>query len=182
MKLTLSISGKALKLTDGYLNKALVSAVRKAGGDALRALRAEAKRQTRNRTRIRAGYLANTSLPLVFAKGRNLDDLVWVMDVSGRSVPLGEYPRRQTSRGVQVEVVKGQRKLIEGAFLAPTRSGRQSVFLRPTKARYPMGHRLGMSVADTFKDGKIPQAAIGRAQTVFSSAFARLYKLELAKG
>lgn len=182
VKLILTVDGKALKLVDGFLDKALLSAVRKAGGDALRALRAESKRQTRNRTRIRAGYLANTSLPLKFAKGKDLGDLAWTMGVSGKAVPLGEYPRRQTKRGVQVEIVKGQRRLIEHAFLANTRSGRQSVFLRPTKARYPMGHRLGMSVADTFKDGKIPQAAIDRAQLVFSSAFTRLYALELKKG
>jgi hypothetical protein len=103
------------------------------------------------------------------------------MDVSGREVPLGEYPRRQLKRGVSVEIRRGHRTLIKSAFMARSRTGRQGVFLRPSKKRYPMGHRLGLSVADSMADGQVPQAALLRGTTAMGSAFARLLPLELAR-
>lgn len=163
------------------VDRAVFQALKKAGGDALRALRAEAKRRMRERIRIRAGYLANAAFPLRFARGRTVAELAWTMKVSGRAVPLGEYPRRATKKGVSVEVQRGKRALIRGAFLARARTGRQSVFLRPSRLRYPMGHRLGLSVADAMADGQIPAAALERAGSVFSSAFHRLLPLELGK-
>lgn len=165
----------------GGVERAVFNALKKAGGDAIRAVRAESKRQTRERVRIRAGYLADKSLPLAFPTGRKLEDLVWVMRVSGQEVPLGEYPHRKTRRGVSVEIQRGKRTVITSAFLAKGRSGRESVFLRPTKQRYPMGHKLGMSVADSMSDGRIPSAALLRATSVMSSAFVRLLPLELEK-
>lgn len=165
----------------GGMQRALVSALRKAGGDALRAMRAESKRQVRDRVRIRAGFLANKALPLDFPRASTIDGLVWVLRVSGAAVPLGEYPRRQTRKGVSVEVVKGQRRFITGAFLARTKSGRKGVFLRPTGARYPMGHRLGLRVSDSMADGRIPTAVLARAQSVFATAAARLIPLEMSK-
>lgn len=171
--------------TGGFSGKgaerALYQALKKAGGDAIRAVRAEAKRGTRERVRIRAAYLADRSLPLTFPKGRGLSDLVWVMRVSGSEVPLGEYPARQTRKGVSVEVQRGKRTVIRSAFMARGRSARKSVFLRPTKARYPMGHKLGMSVADSMSDGRVPRAALDRGATVLGLAFNRLLALELGK-
>lgn len=163
------------------IQRAVFQAVKKAGGDALRHLRAETKRQVRSRVAIRAGYLAASALPLRFATGRTVEELVWVMRVSGREVPLGEYPRRQTKKGVNVEVQRGRRMLLKGAFLAKSRSGRQSVFLRPSKFRYPMGHRLGLNVVDSMADGQIPAGALGEAGKVFGYAFERLFPLELAR-
>lgn len=163
------------------VERAVFQAVKKAGGDALRRLRAEAKRQVRARVAIRAGYLAASALPLQFARGRRLDELQWVMRVSGREVPLGEYPRRATKKGVNVEVQRGRRVLLKGAFLATARTGRKSVFLRPSKFRYPMGHRLGLNVADAMADGQIPAVALGEAGKVLGAGFARLFPLELAK-
>lgn len=168
-------------LRTAAVERALFRVVKKSGGDALRAMRAEAKRQTRERVRIRAGYLAERALPLTFASGTELGGLVWRMRVSGLPVPLGEYPRRQTRQGVSLEVVKGHRVLLKSAFLATARSGRKSVFLRPSKARYPMGHRLGLSVVDTMADGITANAALERASSVMGSAFARLFPLELMK-
>jgi hypothetical protein len=163
------------------VERAVFRALKKAGGDALRRLRAESKRQTRARVAIRAGYLANTALPLRFATGRGVAELEWVMRVSGRETPLGEYPRRQTKKGVSVEVQRGKRTLIKSAFLARSKSGRLSVFLRPSKFRYPMGHRLGMSVADSMSDGRVPALALATAGQVLGASFVRLFPLELAK-
>jgi hypothetical protein len=164
------------------VEKAITRALSKAGGDAIRALRAESKRQVRNSKRIRAGYLANKSLPLSFPKGvKEIGNLVWTMRVSGKPVPLGEFPRRQTRKGVTVEVNKGQRKLIAGAFLATNKSGRKGVFLRPTEARYPMGHRLGPNVAQTMDDKVMIHYIQLVAERRFKSSFDRLLSLELAK-
>lgn len=163
------------------IEKAVLRALKKAGRDALLRLRAEAKRRTRARIRIRAGYLAASAFRLRFAQGRTVEDLAWVMDVSGREVPLGEYPRRQTKKGVSVEVQRGRRVLLKGAFLAQAKSGRQSVFLRPSKLRYPMGHRLGLSVADSMADGQTPRFALESAGAVLGASFTRLFPIELGK-
>lgn len=160
------------------MERAFYSASKKAGADALRAMRAEAKRAIRARVRIRAAHLSNRALPLRFPQGTTL---LWKMLVSGQPIPLGEYPRRQTRAGVSVEVKAGQRVMIKSAFLAKSRTGRQGVFLRPGKARHPMGHRLGLSAADTMKDGQIPQGALQRAAVVMESAFARLMAMEMKK-
>lgn len=168
-------------LQSAGMERAVFRALKKAGGDALRKLRAEAKRQVRARVSIRAGYLAASTLPLRFATGRAVDELAWVMKVSGREVPLGEYPRRATKKGVSVEVQRGRRVLLKSAFLARSKSGRQGVFLRPSSARYPMGHRLGLSVADSMADGRIPAGALGEAGKALGVSFARLFPLELAK-
>lgn len=167
--------------TGDGVERALFRALKRAGGDAIRAVRAEAKRGTRDRVRIRAGYLANTALPLAFPKGQELSDLAWRMDVSGREAPLGEYPARQTRAGVSVEVQRGRRTLVKSAFIARAKSGRKGVFLRPSKARYPMGHRLGLSVADSMSDGRIPTAALNRGAFVMGAAYERLLAMELAK-
>src|SRR5512145_352891 len=112
-ELAVSWDAKSLKmLRTAAVEKAVFLALKKAGGDALRALRAEAKRKTRERVAIRAGYLAASALPLRYATGRTVDTLVWTMKVSGRAVPLGEYPRRATKKGVSVEVQRGKRALI----------------------------------------------------------------------
>lgn len=181
-ELIVSWDAKSLQvLRTAAVERAIFRALKKAGGDALRALRAEAKRKTRERIAIRAGYLAASAFPLRYATGKTVSELAWTMKVSGRAVPLGEYPRRQTKKGVSVEVQRGKRAQIRGAFLAKARTGRQNVFLRPSRLRYPMGHRLGLSVADAMADREIPAAALERAGSVFSSAFHRLLPLELGK-
>ena len=169
-------------LAEKRIQRALFRAAKKAGRDALKALRAEAKRQTRARVRIRAGYLANRALPLTNAKGKTLEDLVWRMDVSGAAVPLGEYPARRTKKGVSVEIERGKRSIIKGAFLAKTaRSTRKGVFRRPKRERYPMGHRLGLRVSDAMSDGRIPAAALKRSADVFGRALGRLMAMELER-
>lgn len=165
--------------TEKRVMAAVVRSMKRAGGDAIRAVRAASKRSVRERVRLRASYLADRALPLAFPPGRSLDDMAWRMDVSGREVPLGEYPARQTRKGVSVEVQRGRRTVIESAFLAKGRAKRPGVFLRPTERRYPMGHRLGPSVADSMADGRVPSAALERGAEVMESAFYRLLAMEL---
>lgn len=158
-----------------FSEKTIVRAAKRAGKEALKAMRAKAKQRIRERVAIRAGYLADKSFPLQQARGVILEDLEWTMLVSGDPVPLGEYPSRQTKKGVSVEVRKGHRSLIPSAFKAMRTKGqkstREGVFRRPGKERYPMGHRLGLRVSDTFADGQIATVALYRAAERFSEAF-----------
>jgi hypothetical protein len=159
---------------------ALKRALTKSGNDALKAMRAEAKRQVRETKRIKAGYLAAKAFPLTFPRGKQrIDTLVWRMGVSGKAIPLSEFPRAQRKTGVRVEVNRGEPKIIESAFLAKTKDGRKGVFLRPTKARYPMGHKLGPSVADSVH--KLAPAILKRTQEQFRKRFEHWLPTEMAK-
>jgi hypothetical protein len=174
-------SGELAALTGRGVERAVVRALKKAGVDGLRALRAEAKRQVRSRVRIRARYLADRGFPLFYPSGEALESLSWRMGVTKRPVPLGEYPRRQVKQGVSVEVQRGKRVILQGAFLARPQTGWEGVFRRKGKARYPMGHRLGPSVADSMADGQVPRSALNRGSAVLGAAFRRLLPLELGK-
>lgn len=167
--------------SDRKIEGAIVSALRKAGGDGLRAMRAEAKRQVRARKSIKAAYLSNRALPLSSPKGRKLEGLVWAMGISGKEIPLSKYPARQTKKGVSIMVNRGRRKLVRRAFLATMKSGHTGVFLREGKRRLPIKHALSSSVADVFRDKGRPESVTGRGLVVMSGAFRRLFPLELAK-
>lgn len=60
----------------------------------------------------------------------------FVFKISIRSSPRGtfKFPHRQTARGVEVEIKRGKRQLIKGAFVAPLRKdqsvGRKGTFRR----------------------------------------------------
>lgn len=169
-------------LTGSGIERAVVRALRKAGGDGIRAARAELKRGTRARVAIQAGYLADRALPTRFPRGNRLEDLVWGIGVSDEAIPLGRYPRRQVKRGVSVVIERGKRKIIKSAFLQHRkRTERLSVFKRKGKTRYAMGHLLGPSLADLQADGRVPRAALNRGATVLGAAFRRLLPLELDK-
>lgn len=168
---------------DKAFQAAVVRALKKAGSDALRLMRAESKRQIRKTRAIKAGFLTD-AFPLTYSKGNSISDLGWRMDVSGKAVPLGQYPVRQTKKGVSVEVVRGVRKLIRGAFLATatkSEDGRAGVFLRPGKARYPMGHRLGPTVSDNMRQRGLITAVYVAVQNRFAATFNRVLPGELAK-
>jgi hypothetical protein len=63
------------------------------------------------------------------ASGTDLAGMTWVVNVSGEPVPLVAYPYRQTKQGVSVEVNRGKRTLLKGAFIATMQepSNRSSV-------------------------------------------------------
>lgn len=169
---------------DERVAKALARALKKSGNRAIRALRAEAKRQVRQRSPIKAKYLADTALPLTMPSGSAIPDLVWTMRVSGAAVPLGQFPKRQTKKGVVVTVSRGKSVLIPHAFLALAKRSMKGdsnpigVFLRPGKARYPMGHRVGPRVSDLMNSKEIILAIQKRTQEVFSKEFKRIWPLE----
>lgn len=171
-------------LTDGFgrdVQRAVLRAVSKAGGDALRGMRAASSRSIRSKKRIRAGRVTR-GLPLHFPRGaRELDALEWRMDVLGTPAPVASYPFRATRRGVNVAINKGARALIPGAFVATMKSGHVGIFQRRGKARLPIDPLLTTRISDVFADsGMIPDVQ-ARTQERFAASFARLFPLELAK-
>jgi hypothetical protein len=179
------------------VEKALVRALSKAGADAIRAMKAESSRKIRERKRIKVARV-NRSLPLYFPEAKELGRMAWAMKVSGKLVPLAEFPHRQTKRGVSVAVNVGQRKLIKGAFVATMKSGHLGIFMRrrvqgpqtkkqakrglfPRTPRLPIEEAFTTRIADVFADGGFIPTVQARGQSVFSAAFARLLPIELGK-
>ena len=182
MELTLDWDRSLLTPFRGQaLERAVTRALSKAGGDAIRGMKAESNRQIRARKRIKAGKVTK-ALPLTFPRGvKHLDDLAWRMDVSGAAFPLAAYPFRQVKRGVSVAVNAGKRNIVRGAFVATLKSGRTGIFRRVGKARLPIKELYTTRITDVFKDAAMIPAIQRRGQAVFSSSFSRLLPLELAK-
>lgn len=163
-------------------SKAIVRAARKSGGDALRSMRTTAARYVRERKRVKAGAVRD-AMTLIFPRGTgDLADLAWTLKVNNKTVPLAEYPHRQTKRGVSVSVNKGgARKLIEGAFVARMKSGHEGIFVRRGKARLPIDELFSSKITDLFRDTGMVDRTFDRGREVFASSFTRLLPLELKK-
>lgn len=162
--------------------KPLVTALSKAGGDAIRGLKITSRRYAQTKKRMKAGRL-NAGLPLTFPKGVTyIRDLEWRMDVTSDYALVSSYTgARQTRLGVTVGINKGTRALIKGAFIATMKSGHVGVFLRTGPGRFPIKELFTTRVADVFNDNGMTDEAFTRAQETFSKSFERLYPLELAK-
>ena len=145
---------------------------RLAGSSGVRAMRAEASRQIRDRWNIKAARV-NKALSTVFP--RSGSELVWKVRSSYGPTPLADFGARQTKRGVTVVIRKGgSRTLIPGAFLATMKSGHVGVFTRVGKARLPIQERFGPKISNAFKDAAPAIAERGRA--VFFATFERLLR------
>jgi len=161
--------------------KAVKSALRKAGSTALRDMRAEATKRVRERKRIKGKYIRE-ALVLGRPRGANVDAWQWRVDVKGTPVPLVAYPHRQTRRGVSVEVNRGKRTLIKGAFLATMASGHKGVWIRRGRKRLPIRELLGSRPADALLHKGEAEGVLARGAATFVAGFARLLPLEMAKG
>jgi hypothetical protein len=166
---------------------AVAVAMTRAGGDAARAMKAEASRGVRSKKRMKVA-MVNKSLPLTFPTSKEISRLAWRMDVSGALVPVYALPHRQTRKGVTVEINVGKRTLIKGAFLATMKSGHRGVFMRTGEFGRRGNPKLEKikeafttKVSDVFRDAGFIPAVQAKAQARFTSAFARLLPMELDK-
>lgn len=164
------------------VERAIARAASKAGGDGIRSMRTDATRKVRERKRMKAGKV-RAALPLVFPGRKELASLIWRMKVSGRVVPVSEYPGvRQVKAGVSVQINRqGARKVIPSAFVAVLKSGHKGVFRRKSKARLPIEELFSTKVSDVFGDADLIPALHEAAQKMFSSTFVRVLPLELDK-
>jgi hypothetical protein len=167
-------------LETGPLKSALKRALRKAGATALRDMRAEATKRIRQRKRIKTSYIRK-ALSLRRPSGGDIAGMEWALDVSGAPVPLTAYPFRQTKKGVSVEVNRGKRTLVKGAFVATMRSGHKGVFRRRGTARLPIMELRGSRPIDALLHEGEADAVAARGGKSFSETFARVLPLEIGK-
>jgi len=158
-------------------------AVFRAGGDALRALRAEAVRKVRESRAIRAGAVRDAMFLSFPPSGA--ENPTWRMYVSGRPLKVSAYPYRQTAAGVSVLIKTGSRAVIRHAFVATMpRSGHEGVFMRTGRFNTKPGRRgpvrreiikelFTTRITDVFKDPGFAEDALGRAMAVFERSYLR---------
>jgi len=182
-------------LETGKLKAAVLRALRKAGVTALRDMRSEAKKRIGELKRLSSKYV-NRALTIRRASGSEIEKLEWALVVSGKPVPLIAYPhqvkkrpkmgkRRQGPRdqgGVVVEVNRGKRTLIRGAFVARMSSGHEGIFKRVGRERLPIKELLGSRPIDALLHSGQADGVAKRGGASFSATFERLLPLEIAKG
>lgn len=183
MSLALSVQwdrSQIAALQEGPLRAALKRALRKAGATALRDMRSEASKRIRQRKRIRPKYITR-ALTLRRAKGGDISRLEWAVDVSGEPVPLVAYPHRQTQKGVSVEVNRGKRTLVKGAFVATMKNTHEGVFRRRGKQRLPIDELRGSRPVDALLHEGEAQGVADRGGESFGETFTRVLPLEIGK-
>lgn len=167
-------------LDDRRLSRAIGRAVAKAGSTALRDMRSEATKRIRQRKRLKAGIVGK-SFRLRRPKGTSIDGLEFGLDVSGKPVSLLAYPHRRTKRGVSVEVNRGKRTNIRGAFIATMKSGHDGIFVRRGKRRLPIRELFGSRPVDALLHKGEAEGVQERGASSMRAAFDRLLPLELEK-
>lgn len=163
------------------VERAVGRALFKSGRDALRTLRTESSRTVRARKRIKLARV-NKSLATFFpSSSDSIGDLEWRMDVSGKAIPLVDYPHSQTRAGVMVAVNVGKRVLIRSAFEAKMKSGHDGIFARRGKSRLPIDELFSTRISDVFRDAGMITSVVARALGAFDRTFDRVFPLELDK-
>lgn len=167
-------------LKAGPLKRAVTRALRKAGATALRDMRSEAGKRIRARKRIRPKYIAK-AITLARPKGGSIEGMAWGINVSGEPVPLVAYPHRKTSRGITVEVNKGKRTLLPGAFGATLASSHAGIFRRVGDDRLPIRELRGSRPVDALLHKGEAEGVAKRGATSFNATFHRLLPTEIGK-
>jgi hypothetical protein len=167
-------------LEEGPLKSALARALRKAGATALRDMRSEGSKRVRSMKRIKATYVRR-AMTLRRSKGGEVADMLFALDVDGDAVPLTAYPNRQTKKGVSVEVNRGKRTLIKGAFKGKMGSGHSGVFKRRGKERLPIDEQRGSRPVDALLHKGEADAVAERGGKSFGDTFLRVLPLEIGK-
>lgn len=167
-------------LDPGPMKRAVARALRKAGSTALRDMRSEAVKRIRQRKRIAPKYISR-ALTLRRPKGSDIEAMRWALLVSGEPVPLVAYPHRQVARGVSVEVNRGKRTLLDGAFVARMKSGKVGVFKRRGKERLPIDELRGSRPVDALLHAGEAEAVAERGGESLAATFRRVLPLEVGK-
>lgn len=182
LSITATFGGPGLRLYgEKRLDRAVLKAAFRAGGDAIRRAQTEGKFGIRERKAIRANVVTR-GLPIVWPRNKGeLHSLEWRLEAAGAPVALADVPRRQTRRGVVVEVNRGVRRLVRGAFLARLKSGHLGVFRRRGKGRLPIDQGFTTTIADVFTDSGFAPKIIDRGMKRGLSTFSRIFELELKR-
>lgn len=163
------------------VEKALIRAVSKAGGDAARTLRTAGTADVRSRKKLKLKTVRD-QLVLDFPTNKSdMAALQWRMRVGNAPTRVIDLGARQTKAGVTFSVNAGKRSFIRGAFIQTMSSGHTGVFFRRGKARLPIDEAFSTRVSDVFKDHEFIPGVFTKGMTKFKSSFDRLLPLEFAK-
>lgn len=163
------------------LGKGVANAAFKAGRDALKVMRTTSRRTIQFRKRFKA-KVVNDALVLTFPKTKELDSLLWRMDVKGTRIPVMAFNPRQVRKGVSVAINQGKRKVIPGAFIATMKSGHEGVYRRVGGVkRLPIRELYTTRVADLFADAGMIPAVVAQTLRAFDVTFSRVLPHELGK-
>lgn len=180
-------------LAVGPMKAALRRALTKAGSTALRDMRSEAVKRIRERKAIRPKYISRA---LTLSKrGGSINDLEWALNVSGKPVPLIAYPHRvvrgkkgrggigpRSQGGLSVEVNRGKRTIVRGAFVATMPdSGHVGIFRRRGIKRKPIEELLGSRPVDALLHRGESEGVAARGGRSFAATFERVLPLEIGK-
>lgn len=132
-------------------------------------------RQTYNITR------AEADKGIHFRPG-SISRLTAILTARGPRLPLFKFifgsknPRTLRRReGPTVQVVRGQRKLLKGAFVQTMRSGHVGIFVRKESARLPIEEKKTLSVAGMLGARKISKSV----REFFKATLPGVFKHEL---
>lgn len=181
MKIKIRVDTKGIDpLKNGAVKRAIVRALKKAGATALRDMRSEANKTIRSQKRLKVRNIRKALHPRK-ARGSQIADLEWRLNVSGDVTRVSDYPHRQTKKGVSVAINKGQRTLIRSAFKATMASGHKGVFVRRTKRRLPIAQPVASRPVDALSKRGQAEKVRARGEESFGKAFDRILPLELEK-
>lgn len=177
-----------LKNIDAAGNKAGIRAINRT----LTTMRKEAQQEVQKEIKLKSTDIKAT---IVISKATSSNGR-GILSVIRKGVELFKYGARRkvvrTPRGKRYGVtvqVKGQRKLVEGGFIATMRNGKTGVFRRGPKSggyvkdasRFPIRQLFSTSVANLLSGDNILSRICDRALQVFKLNFDREMKYEISK-
>jgi hypothetical protein len=187
-------------LQPGRIGGAVSRALRKAGMTALRDMRGEASKRIRARKRLKASSIRK-AMVLQGTRGRVSMDSAWAFRMTGKALPLVEYPHRFVAGDGQarsrrtgrygaalgqsgylvVEVNRGKKSVVKGGFLARMASGHEGIFRRQGAARLPIEELLGSRPVDPLLKPGEAEAVRERGARSMRGTFERMLPIELGK-
>jgi len=146
---------------------------------ALNKVAANVKTAASRAVRERRGLPAAAVNKTMVIRRANRNKLRSTLVVTGKPIGLKDYKARQTRKGVTVEVTRGARKLIPGAFIVQKLSGQ--VFTRDGKARLPIEKMVGPSIPGTFVQEQVKLAWLTVAKDSMVKRTQEELRFELSK-
>lgn len=163
------LSGPLLRKAVGRsLNRTIVST------------RKVASQEIRKEVKIKAGDLKKRLAIQRIKRGAKLNEMRAKLIMFGGGIPmvkLGARSKRvRTSRGRRLgvtAVLRGQRRIVEGGFLAKTKSGYTGVFARTGRGRYPIKQLYSGEMADLVQSPKFLKKLEKHAGDFYAKQFDR---------
>lgn len=180
----IKLEGPALKAfgPNGPVKKGTVRALLMSARDASKKMRTEATDTVREKKAIKLKYVRRVVLEKR-NKGRKIDDMSFGVRVRGDLVRASSYNFRAAKRagGVSVEINKGQRTVIKGAFIARLKSGKKLLAIRRGSARLPIEEPFTSRPIDVLDTDKNKNRVKKAGLSAFRKTFDRVLDHEIDK-